>query len=269
MESVGGVDPNDKARPYGKMINAIFVIGYALTDNQQLQWHSTEDYESLACKLDNRFHDDLYYRIITGPGSNATTVIPAVGTNHTDIHCPVFREGNPANSASHRAGVMVHEGWHHWQYHTGFTLNHPSGGSAAGWPGGGDWFYPHTVSRFAFGSPARLLDQSQQLPLSLALPSAGRVSRRRGRVVPPSDSDSDHANGPSPRERDPRGGLRQRRVIPDRQSSPLVAHRPRRAYVLVARTSWGTTAGTATLRHLERRPPDPPARGQRQGAVRP
>src|SRR5687767_14297238 len=107
----GAFDPNDKARPYGKMINAIFVIGYALTDNQQLQWHATEDYESLASKVDNRFHDDLYYRIITGPGANATTVIPAVGTNHTDMHCPVFREGNPANSASHRAGVMVHEGW--------------------------------------------------------------------------------------------------------------------------------------------------------------
>ena len=147
----GAFDPNDKARPYGKMINAIFVIGYALTDNQQLQWHATEDYESLASKVDNRFHDDLYYRIITGPGANATTVIPAVGTNHTDMHCPVFREGNPANSASHRAGVMVHEGWHHWQYDKSFSLNHPTGGSAAGWPGGGDWFYPHTLSRFAFG----------------------------------------------------------------------------------------------------------------------
>ena len=78
-------------------------------------------------------------------------MIPAVGTNHTDMHCPVFREGNPANSASHRAGVMVHEGWHHWQYDKSFSLNHPTGGSAAGWPGGGDWFYPHTLSRFAFG----------------------------------------------------------------------------------------------------------------------
>lgn len=147
----GAWDPNDKARPYGKVINSIFVIGYALTDNNQLQWHSTEDYESLACRRDNRFHDDLYYRIITGGTSEATSVIPTVGTNHIDMHCKLFREGSASNFASHRAGVMVHEGWHHWQYHKGFVLTHPPGGAAASWPGGGDWFYPHTLSRFEFG----------------------------------------------------------------------------------------------------------------------
>jgi hypothetical protein len=29
-------DPNDKSRPYGKTINAIFVIGYLLSDNHDL-----------------------------------------------------------------------------------------------------------------------------------------------------------------------------------------------------------------------------------------
>lgn len=147
----GAWDPNDKARPYGKVINAIFIIGYSLTDNHQLQWHSTEDYESLASARENRFHENFYLRIITGGTSEATAHTGPIGTNHTDLHCALFREGSASNFASHRAAVLVHEAWHHWQYDKGFDGSHPTGGAAAGWPGGGDYFYPHKLSTFEFG----------------------------------------------------------------------------------------------------------------------
>ena len=129
---------------------------------------------------------------------------------------------------------------------------------------------PAHAQSFRFRPAARLLDQSLQLPLPLALPSAGRVPRRRRRAVPPPDSDSDHTNSPSPRQRDPRGGLRQRRLIPDRQPSPLVAHRPRRASVLggqpPAPRPRGTSSDGRLIRRLEvsdrtpsgRRPPPHP-----------
>ena len=32
----GAGDPNDKSRPYGKTLNALFLIGYALSDNHNL-----------------------------------------------------------------------------------------------------------------------------------------------------------------------------------------------------------------------------------------
>lgn len=147
----GAFDPNDKRRPYGKVINAIFLIGYALTDNNDLQWHSTEDYETLAAAGANRFHDAMYLRIITAGSSDATAHTGTLGTDHTDLHCTVFRDGSKSNFPSHRAGTLVHEAWHHWQYHNNFNGNHVFGGGATGWPGGGDWYYFHTVSAFAFG----------------------------------------------------------------------------------------------------------------------
>ena len=39
--------------PFGKVVNAAFLINYCLTDNYSSRWHSTEDYRSssrpLAC----------------------------------------------------------------------------------------------------------------------------------------------------------------------------------------------------------------------------
>lgn len=144
-------DPNDAAKPYGKMINAIFLIGYALSDNHDLQWHSTEDYETLSASGPNRFHGDMYLRIITAGSNDATAFTGQIGTDHTDMHCTVFRQGSRSNFASHRAGTMVHEAWHHWQYRNGFVGSHPSGG-ASSWPGGGDYLYFHGVGVFEFGS---------------------------------------------------------------------------------------------------------------------
>jgi hypothetical protein len=149
----GAFDPNDKARPYGKVINAIFLIGYALTDNNDLQWHSTEDYVTLAAAGPNRFHGATYLRIITAGSGDATGHWGVLGTDHTDLHCAVFREGSASNFPSHRAGTLVHEAWHHWQYDKGFDTSHRSGGAVnpANFPSGGDYYLFHTVSVYKFG----------------------------------------------------------------------------------------------------------------------
>lgn len=141
----GAFDPNDKSRPYGKTLNAIFLIGYALSDNHSLQWHSLEDYESLASGRDNRFHSHNYKRMITWSGSAEATA----SGNRIDLHCPLFLENGISNFASHRAAVLVHEGWHHWQYKHGFESGHPSGGACT-WAEG-DYYYFHGLGTFEFG----------------------------------------------------------------------------------------------------------------------
>lgn len=142
----GAFDPNDKARPFGKMLNAMFLIGYALSDNHQLQWHSLEDYESLAAGRDNRFHDHKYVRIILW---NGTSEASASG-NRIDMHCPCFNEGSISNFPSHRAAVFLHEGWHHWQSKYDFESEHPTGGACT-WSQG-DYYYFHGVGAYEFGN---------------------------------------------------------------------------------------------------------------------
>jgi hypothetical protein len=141
----GAFDPNDKERPFGKTLNAIFLIGYALSDNHNLQWHSLEDYESLAAGPANRFHDHKYMRIIKWNGSREASS----SGNRIDLHCPLFASGWISNFPSHRAAVLIHEGWHHWQYKHGFESEHPTGGACT-WSQG-DYYYFHGVGAFEFG----------------------------------------------------------------------------------------------------------------------
>jgi hypothetical protein len=142
----GAFDPNDVARPFGKMLNAIFLIGYALSDNHQLQWHALEDYESLASGSNNRFHDHMYLRIILWNGTSEATS----SSDRIDMHCPCFNEGSISNFPSHRAAVLLHEGWHHWQYKYDFDSTHPTGGACT-WSQG-DYYYFHGVGAYEFGS---------------------------------------------------------------------------------------------------------------------
>jgi hypothetical protein len=140
----GAGDPNDKSRPYGKTLNALFLIGYALSDNHNLQWHSLEDYESVVSGQDNRFHGHNYKRrlVRTQPEASASS-------NRIDLFCPLFAPGSISNFASHRAGVLVHEGWHLWQRKHGFDSSHPTGGAST-WSQG-DKYYFHGVGAYEFG----------------------------------------------------------------------------------------------------------------------
>ncbi|KRC63021.1 hypothetical protein ASE14_04325 [Agromyces sp. Root81] len=137
-------DPNDKSRPYGKTLNAIFLIGYALSDDMNRQWHSLEDYESLAAGPNNRFHDHNYKRRLVQVQPEASA-----SGSRIDMFCPLFAQGSISNFASHRAGVLIHEAWHHWQYKYNFNSTHPTGGAST-WSQG-DKYYFHGVGAYAFG----------------------------------------------------------------------------------------------------------------------
>ena len=140
--------------PFAKVINAAFLINYALSDNYALQWHSTEDYRSSSRAADNRFHGPFYIRLSTTGAPDATTDAEAqthrfLARDRTSLYCRLFSLGAGGDSASNRASTLVHESWHHWQYHHGFNTSHIKIGSP---PADADWFYPHRVSDFDFGN---------------------------------------------------------------------------------------------------------------------
>ena len=144
--------------------NAIFLIGYALTDNHNLQWHSTEDYETIAAAGPNRFHDETYLRIITAGSSDATAHWGVVGTDHTDLHCTVFRQG----SASNFAPLAIQE-----KLQSQAPRRRRVGGVA--------WrrrplLLPY-CERLRVRTPARMVDESGVIPVPFALPGPSGVLR--------------------------------------------------------------------------------------------
>jgi hypothetical protein len=90
-------------------------------------------------------------RMIRYDGAKEATAVWGVfaAQDRTDLHCPLYNEGSPSNFPSHRAGVLVHEAWHHWLYTHDFDPAHGSGGVAQ--YAEADYYYFHTVSVFEFG----------------------------------------------------------------------------------------------------------------------
>jgi hypothetical protein len=147
--SAGISDACNVALPFGKVVNSIFLINYALSDNYIPQWHSTEDYSSSSRAGDNRFHGPFYQRFIEYNGSaEADSETGRVAArDRTNLHCPVFSLWSPSDSVSHRASVMIHESWHHWQYKHGFVSTHPQcGGQDC------DYYYFHGTGLYDFGT---------------------------------------------------------------------------------------------------------------------
>jgi hypothetical protein len=141
--------------PFAKVVNAAFLINYALSDNLASQWHSTEDYASSSRAADNRFHGPFYIRLSTIAEGNAdayATPRRFLARDRTTLLCKLFSLGAISDSTSNCASILVHESWHHWQYHHGFQYSHIKIGSP---PADADWFYPHRVSDFAFGQMDR------------------------------------------------------------------------------------------------------------------
>ena len=66
-DPAGITDACNVAKPFGKVVNAAFLINYALSDNYAFQWHSTEDYQSSSRAAENRFHGPFYQRFIEYP----------------------------------------------------------------------------------------------------------------------------------------------------------------------------------------------------------
>jgi hypothetical protein len=143
-------DACNVALPFAKVVNAAYLISYCLTDNQDSQWHSTEDYQSCSRAGDNRFHGGFYQRFIeyNGNAEADSETGRTAATDRTNLHCPLFNLGAMSNSAGNRASVMLHESWHHWQHKYGFNTNHIGGCSN----GQCDYYYFHGVSAYLFGN---------------------------------------------------------------------------------------------------------------------
>jgi hypothetical protein len=144
-DPAGISDACNVALPFAKVLNSVFLINFALSDNHDLQWHSTEDYESSSRAGHNRFHDSYYQRFIEYDGSAFATTYPG---DRTDLHCPLFNHGAFYATATSRAGTMIHESWHHWQDRHGFVSSHPlcAGGNQC------DYYYFHGVGDYEFGA---------------------------------------------------------------------------------------------------------------------
>ncbi len=144
-------------RPFAKMVNAVYLINYTLSDNYIPQWHSTADYENESKAANNGYHGPFYLRIIQqgappNPFAGATTEAGRFAArDRTNYHCPVFSNDVGTDSVLDRAFAMLHEAWHHWQHKNGFDRL----ASHAICPETGerkcDHYYFHGSGRFNFG----------------------------------------------------------------------------------------------------------------------
>lgn len=85
-DPAGKFDACTVAKPFAKVVNSWFLVGYCLSDNYGQQWHSTEDYVSSISCYDNRFHGPFYTRFIhtTAAGrQTARSVAPLPATAPT------------------------------------------------------------------------------------------------------------------------------------------------------------------------------------------
>jgi hypothetical protein len=138
------------SKPYGKMINAIYLLAYALRDEYIPQWHARADYLEAARAADNIYHGPFFLRFFDGRGE-ATTTPRVAARDRTDYHCRVFDFGSPSDDPANRASVIAHEGWHHWQHKYGWVSTHLTGGSITP-PLEGDFYYRHGSGLFDFGT---------------------------------------------------------------------------------------------------------------------
>lgn len=147
-------DACNVTRPFAKVVNAVFLINYALSDNYIPQWHSTEDYSTSSRAEDSRFHGSIYYRL---DDTNATAEAASqtgrfLAEDRTNLYCLLFSAGSISDAPSNRASVMLHESWHHWQHKHGFVTSHPKCGTPSH---DCDYYYFHGSGAFDFGQMDR------------------------------------------------------------------------------------------------------------------
>lgn len=135
--------------PYGKMINSIYLLAYALSDNYQSQWHSLNDYLTSARAEPNVYHGPFYLRFKDDTGEADSETGRVLARDRTNMHCQSFNYPGASDDPANRASVLVHESWHHWQYHNGYNGDHLTGGAITQQEG--DYYYFHRVGDFDFG----------------------------------------------------------------------------------------------------------------------
>jgi hypothetical protein len=143
----------DPSLPFAKTMSSIAVINYALVDDYERQWHSTEDYFSLTRSAASRFHSDYgtEWRNYGGAGAGATFEVTPF--SDTVVHHCVMHEGGSLDSAATRAGSIVHEANHAWAAKRGYSRSHAQGpiGSCTSSSKSCDLYWWHPVSKYDFG----------------------------------------------------------------------------------------------------------------------
>ena len=133
------------------MINAIYLLAFALRDEYIPQWHARADYLEAARAADNAYHGPFYLRFADGLGEAESGIGRFAARDRTDYHCKVFNLGSISDDPTNRASVIVHEGWHHWQYKYGWDGSHLTGGNIKSGLEG-DYYYRHGSGAFDFGT---------------------------------------------------------------------------------------------------------------------
>ncbi len=152
-EGAGANEPWRGSLPYGKMINSCYLLAYGLRDEYIPQWHARDDYLSAARAIDNRYHGPFYARFLDDHTAEASSDTGRfLARVRINFKCQSFNFGAMSDGPANRAGVMVHEGWHHWQYKYSFDGSHQTGGSIDPTIGAGDYYYRHGSGYFDFGT---------------------------------------------------------------------------------------------------------------------
>lgn len=152
-DPAGAKDPGNGAMPYGKMINAQYLLRYALRDDSVRQRHSQQDYRNAGQAYDTEYHGPFYTRFgdRSGSGEALSETGRFAARDRITYYCPVFDIGGASDDPANRASVIVHEGWHHWQRKYDFDSLHLTGGAIA--PGSeGDYYYAHGSNAFPPGT---------------------------------------------------------------------------------------------------------------------
>jgi len=163
-DQAGKNDACNVRRPFAKVVNAAFLINYALSDNYIPQWHSTEDYRTSSRAMASRFHDHYHVQLFQQMGTAEASSQPTrpfsdgsiIAEGRIKLLCRLFSPvapstapaALPSNVPSNRASVMLHESWHHWQYRHGFDSKHPQCGTPSR---DCDYYYFHGTGDFDFG----------------------------------------------------------------------------------------------------------------------
>jgi hypothetical protein len=150
--AAGALQPWRGSLPYCKMIHSIYLLTYGLSDNYAQQWHAQSDYRATGQAASSRYHGRIDYRFNNDHSGEARAFTGQIGRDHTKMRCQSFNAGGTPDGPANRAGVMVHESWHHWQHKYDWSTDHESGGAITA--PSGDWYYRHSVSAFDFGALA-------------------------------------------------------------------------------------------------------------------
>lgn len=151
-DGAGSGDPGDGNLPYGKMMNAIYLLTYALRDDYIPQWHARGDYLASARAEENDYHGPFYSRFSTDGGGEARSQVGRIAArDRINYKCPLFDVGGASDDPANRASVMLHESWHHWQYKHDWSRDHQTGPAVADGLEG-DWYYFHGSGMFDFGT---------------------------------------------------------------------------------------------------------------------